>query len=141
MPPPADPTTIEGVLAALDASHRRGRSRNAAGVDYFAAIYRKVTAKVAEGIASGFFDDAERIQRLDVTFANRYLAALRLFQTGGTSTKSWEITLRPPARRGRSSSNTSSWRSMPTINLDLGIAAARPRLGRCCPTCAGTSIG
>jgi hypothetical protein len=66
-------------LGALDEGSRVG---------YFAAVYRKVTAKIAEGIAAGFFDDGERTQRLDVTFADRYLLALRCYQTGGMATKS-----------------------------------------------------
>ena len=60
--------TIDDVLAALDgiiASAIEERSR----VGYFAAVYRKVTAKIAEGIATGLFDDGERMVRLDITFA------------------------------------------------------------------------
>jgi hypothetical protein len=132
VPPPADPTTVEEVLAALDAVIARAledRSR----LGYFAAIYRKVTAKVAEGIASGFFDDGERIQRLDVTFANRYLAALRLFQTGGTSTKSWEIALEATGQARPIILQHLLVEINAHINLDLGIAAAETAPGPLLP--------
>lgn len=43
---------------------------------YFAVLYRKVTAKVKEGIAAGFFDDPGPMERLDVLFADRYLDAV-----------------------------------------------------------------
>ena len=45
---------------------------------YFAALYRKVTIKVKDGIRDGYFEDAERMERLDVIFANRYLEAFEL---------------------------------------------------------------
>src|SRR5262245_8001056 len=85
---PGLPTTIQEVLGALDREIARAVDEKSR-LGYFAAIYRKVTAKVAEGVGSGFFDDAERMQRLDVTFASRYLAALAAYQAGGTTTKSW----------------------------------------------------
>ena len=82
--------SIDDVLAALDAVIARAideRSR----VGYFAAIYRKVTAKIAEGIASGLFDDGDQMERFDITFADRYLAALDGYRTGRTVTRSWEL--------------------------------------------------
>ena len=33
---------------------------------YFAALYRKVTIKVREGIEQNYFDDGERMERFDV---------------------------------------------------------------------------
>jgi Family of unknown function (DUF5995) len=115
--------TVAEVVEALDAIIGRAveeRSR----VGYFAAVYRKVTAKIAEGIATEFFDDGERMQRLDVVFADRYLSALDDYQSGRTATKSWEVAFR----------STGSFRPIilqhllvginAHINLDLGIAAA-----------------
>ena len=65
-------TDIDGVIQQLDViidwAHRH-KSR----LGYFAALYRKVTLKVKEGISEGFFEDGERMERLDVVFANRYL--------------------------------------------------------------------
>jgi hypothetical protein len=42
---------------------------------YFAALYRKVTIKVKQGVLNGRFEDGARMERLDVNFANRYLEA------------------------------------------------------------------
>jgi hypothetical protein len=48
--------TIEEVLDALDTIIARALDEGGR-VGYFAAVYRKVAAKIAEGIATGFFDD------------------------------------------------------------------------------------
>ncbi len=88
--------TVDDVLQALDAIVERALEA-ASRVGYFAAIYRKVTAKVAEGIASGFFDDPERMQRLDVAFAARYLSALDVYQHGGKPTRSWDLAFQAAA--------------------------------------------
>jgi len=88
--------TIEEVLEALDTIIARALEEGSR-VGYFAAVYRKVTAKIAEGIATGFFDDGERMERLDVTFADRYLSSLSRYQSGGMATKSWELALQATA--------------------------------------------
>jgi hypothetical protein len=108
---------LDGVIdRAIDVGDRRG---------YFAVLYRKVTAKVKEGIAAGFFDDADRMERLDVLFADRYLEAVAANDADRSATASWELTFAAGSR----------WRPLVVqhllvginahINLDLGIAAAR----------------
>jgi len=63
--------TIDEVIDQLDDIIALSiREQNRLG--YFAALYRKVTAKVKEGIAEGRFDNGPRMERFDVTFANRY---------------------------------------------------------------------
>ncbi|MDP8970325.1 MAG: DUF5995 family protein [Actinomycetota bacterium] len=121
--------TIDEVLQALDAVVDRAR-RDASRLGYFAAVYRKVTAKVKQGIDEGFFDDGERMRRLDVVFANRYLEALAQFERGQRPTRSWELALAAAA----------GWRPIilqhllvginAHINLDLGIAAAQTAPGQ-----------
>jgi hypothetical protein len=123
---------IADVLEALDqiiADAMEERSR----VGYFAAIYRKMTAKIAEGIEAGFFDDGERMERLDVVFADRYLQAYDAFRAGGSTTRSW----------ARAFEATTSGRPIilqhllvginAHINLDLGIAAAEIAPGPALP--------
>ncbi len=68
--------TIDEVIQQLEKIVGWARD-NQGRLGYFAALYRKVTVKVKEGIADGFFKDAMRMERLDVIFANRYLEALR----------------------------------------------------------------
>lgn len=116
-------TTVDEVITALDAIVDTA-VRDGDRIGYFAALYRQVTVRVHEGIKTGFFDDPERMARLDVEFANRYLDAVDTFRRAGRPTRSWHTTFEA-ARR---------WRPLilqhllvainAHINLDLGIATA-----------------
>ncbi|MDX2043305.1 MAG: DUF5995 family protein [Acidobacteriota bacterium] len=120
--------TIDEVIARLteiiDQSCQR-RSR----LGYFAALYRKVTIKVKEGIANNLFQDGERMARLDVNFANRYLDAYELHRQGKHPTAAWQVSFEAAEQ----------WRPLilqhllaginAHINLDLGIAAAETSPG------------
>lgn len=125
-------TTIDDVITQLDdiiTTARRERSR----VGYFAALYRKVTVRVKEGIAAGRFEDGERMERLDVIFANRYLDALDRFCRGEPISRCWTVAFQT-ARQ---------WRFLilqhlllginAHINFDLGIAAAQTAPGEQLP--------
>lgn len=103
-------------------------------VGYFAAIYRKVTAKVAEGIATGFFDDGERMQRLDVAFATRYLSALTLYQRRERTSRSWEFAFEAAATSRPIILQHLLLGINAHINLDLGIAAAETAPGDALPS-------
>lgn len=126
-------TGSDEVLEALDDVVLRAREA-ASPVGYFATMYRAVTAKVREGITSGFFDDSARMDQLVGAFAGRYLAALRLFEAGQHATRSWELALQ----------TTRSPRVLVLqqllvgvnahINLDLGIATAETAPGAALPT-------
>ena len=124
--------TIDEVLDALDGVIARAMQR-ASRVGFFAAIYRKVTAKIAEGIASGFFDDGERMERFDVTFAQRYLAALHGHQTGTATTRSWELALDATDNRRPIILQHLLAGINAHINLDLGISAATTAPGQALP--------
>jgi hypothetical protein len=117
------PTTIDEVIERLnDIIARAIQEQSRLG--YFAALYRKVTVKVKEGIAEGRFENGPRMERLDVTFASRYLAALNQFRRGQQTTQCWLVSFRAAA----------AWRPIilqdlllgmnAHINFDLGIAAA-----------------
>src|SRR6266508_3815326 len=124
--------TIERVLATLDGVIARALERGSR-VGYFAAIYRKVTAKVAEGIARGFFDDAERMERFDVTFADRYLVALAGYEHGGEPTRSWERAFRATAASRPIILQHLLVGINAHVNLDLRIAAAATAPGPALP--------
>ena len=117
------------MLKALDAIIERAL-KEGSRVGYFAAMYRKVTAKVKEGIESGFFDDDERMERLDVTFANRYLVALDLYEQQAGPTRSWELAFDAVADRRPIILQHLLVGINAHINLDLGIAAAETAPGR-----------
>src|SRR5829696_9607757 len=120
--------TIDEIIEHLDdlIAHAR-RAKNRLG--YFAALYRNVTIKVKEGILAGSFEDAARMERLDVAFANRYLDALERYRRGEEPGKCWRTTFRA----------AESWHPIVLqhlllginahINLDLGVAAAQTSLG------------
>lgn len=128
--PDFDPSAIETIDDVLEALDRivDWSLDQPSRLGYFAALYRKVTQKVKEGIADGFFDDGPRMERLDVVFAGRYLEALDLFfrsdRPSERPTAPWQIAF----------DATGKWRPLilqqllvginAHINLDLGIAAA-----------------
>ena len=116
-------TTIDEVITQLTAIVEWSK-QNDSRMGYFAALYRKVTIQVKKGIAENYFADGARMERLDVIFANRYIRAFYLYQTGQTPTKCWV----------RAFDATQHWWPIVLqhlllgmnahINLDLGIAAA-----------------
>jgi hypothetical protein len=123
------PITIDEVLSQLEkiiADARASGDRTG----FFAALYHKVTAGVKEGIANGSFQDGERMAKLDVTFANRYLVALDAWRSEQPLTDSWKIAL--------DATKTSSLLILQQlllginahINLDLGIAAVETMKGK-----------
>ena len=116
--------TIDDVLTLLDRIIDDARATGSR-LGYFAALYRNVTIRVKDGIAQGRFADGPRMERLDVRFANRYLAAYHRHREGDVPTQCWQVAFEASTR----------WRPLIVqhlllgmnahINLDLGIAAAR----------------
>ena len=122
-------TSIDEVVEQLSAIVRWASDNNSR-LGYFPALYRKVTLKVRDGIHDGMFDDAQRMERFDVSFANRYLEAFMAFRAGGTTSSCWQIAFQ---------STTEFWPIVlqhlllgmnAHINLDLGIAAATTMRGK-----------
>jgi hypothetical protein len=54
-------------------------------IGYFAALYERVTRTVRSKIGTGYFDDDQRMERLDAVFANRYLTAVEQYRRGDAS--------------------------------------------------------
>ncbi|MGY1803476.1 DUF5995 family protein [Blastococcus sp. SYSU D00922] len=123
--------SVEDVLAAfrevVDDAARTGDR-----VGYFAALYRQVTLAVARGIERGDFDDGERMDRLDATFAGRYLDALRGWRAGAEISRSWRAAFRAADEPGPVLVQHLVLGVNAHINLDLAVAAAR--------TCPGAGI-
>src|SRR5271165_2847283 len=116
--------TIDDVVAALDAIVQESYD-NSSRLGYFAALYRRVTCAVRDGITNGRFQNGPLMEKLDVVFASRYLNALATFQAGGAATRSWML-----AFRGCDDASLLILQQLLTgmnahINLDLGIAAAQ----------------
>lgn len=97
---------------------------------YFAALYQKVTIKVKEGIAAGFFDDGPRMEQLDVIFAQRYLDAYFSFQRGEPVTLSWQKAFELSTHYRPIVLQHLLMGMNAHINLDLGIAATEVSKGK-----------
>ena len=116
--------TIDGVISSLD-KIIEWSIVNQKRTGYFAALYRKVTKRIKRGIENGEFENAERMEKLDVIFANRYLVAFEQYYTLQETTQSWDLAFKL----------TNKWEPIVLlhlmvgmnahINLDLGIAAAQ----------------
>jgi len=117
------PTTIDEVIEQLDEILAWSK-KNGNRLGYFPALYLRVTVEVKEKIAQNYFDDNERMEKLDVVFANRYIEAFHEFQDDKECTKSWQLAfdtckLWPPMVIQHLMLGMNAH-----ISLDLGIAAA-----------------
>jgi hypothetical protein len=115
--------TIDEVLIRLDeiiASTRSEKNR----LGFFAVLYRNVTLKVREGIKTGFFEDGPRMERLDVTFANRYISAYESFQRNEPLSKCWLVSFKAAATWPPIILQHLLLGMNAHINFDLGIAAS-----------------
>jgi len=117
------PTTIDEVLDALNKILQDCEESDDT-LGYFAALYRKVTKKVKQGIADNYFDDGERMEKLDVVFANRYIEAYYNYKKNKTITQSWLKTFQISKQHWPIVLQHLLLGMNAHINLDLGIAAA-----------------
>lgn len=63
--------TIQEVIDILDLiiiNNKQNKNR----LGYFAALYRRMTIGVRDGIIHGMFQFPDKMEQLDVVFANRY---------------------------------------------------------------------
>jgi len=120
---PSQIQTIDDVIFALDNIISESEKNNdPAG--YFAVLYQKVTIKVKEGIASGFFDDGPRMEQMDIAFAKRYLDSYNAYRKNQPTTEVWKKTFDLSDRYWPIVLQHLLMGMNAHINLDLGIAAA-----------------
>lgn len=116
-------TSIQEVLLCLRTIIQNAiQSKDRCG--YFAALYYKMTVAIQQGIEAGFFEDGDRMERLDVAFANRYLAAHAAYQQGAPLSFSWQTAFSATAEGPHIVLQHLLLGINAHINLDLGIAAA-----------------
>lgn len=115
-------TTLQDVLDRLDeiimacenAASRQG---------YFAVLYRRMTLAVQQGILQNSFAKCDRMERLDVIFAKRYIDAFDAWQNNQQVTKGWHAVF--TACNSQLTVIQHLILGVNThINLDLAIAAA-----------------
>lgn len=122
-------TTIDEVISTLnEIKVDSEKDKDTAG--YFAALYLKVTLKVKEGIASGFFDDGPRMEQLDVVFANRYLVAYLANRRKDPISESWQKAFSISGQYWPIVLQHLLVGMNAHINLDLGIAAMEVSKGK-----------
>lgn len=122
--------TIDEVITALDQIIETSK-KDSSPLGYFAALYKKVTQKVKEGIeAKHVFENNRRMERLDVIFASRYIDAYRTFQNGQPATLSWMEAFDLSKKNSPIVLQHLLIGMNAHINLDLGIAAAEVMKGK-----------
>ena len=116
--------TADLLLAELQRTAARAATEDDRN-GYFAALYALMTERVCQGLASGRFQDGDRLQALTCHFAGRYLSAFEAYQAGREAPASWTVAFEAGKR----------WRPIilqhlllgmnAHINFDLGLAAAQ----------------
>lgn len=124
-------TTIDGVIAHLqdiidDCIRQQSR------LGYFAALYKRMTEAVRDGMKTGRFQDNARIEALDVTFANRYLASRDQYFAGELQGVCWLQAYNAAQSDRHTVLQQLLIAINPHIMIDLGVAAAR--------TCPGDAL-
>ena len=115
--------TIDQVIELLD-EIIENEIREDSKLAFFPILYKKVTVAVKEGVEKKEFEDNERMEALDVVFANRYLEAYAQFKSKEQCSACWLVAFQQ---------GDTFWPIVlqhlllginAHINLDLGIAAA-----------------
>jgi len=93
---------------------------------YFAALYRRVTRTVRSRIGTGYFDDDQRMETLDVTFASRYLTAFQQWRANDPSISAcWKVAFDAVADPSLIILQNLFAGMNAHIDFDLGIASAQ----------------
>lgn len=118
-------TTIDEVLDELD-NIIETTVEEGSPLAIFAFVYRRTTAKIADGIAQGQFEDARRMERFDVGFAKKYIRAFWGYRHDQPVSLVWKIAFDAADPGGRKPVILQHLLlgMNAHINLDLGIAAA-----------------
>lgn len=117
------PTTIDEVIIQLEKIITYCEIKNTSA-GYFAVLYHKVTCKVKDCISNKDFEDGVRMERMDVAFANRYLAAFHSWIAGEPTTHSWKVAFDSANEHKPLVLQHLLLGMNAHINLDLGIATA-----------------
>lgn len=123
------PTTVDGVIERLDEVIAQSVATESR-LGYFAALYRRMTMAIRDGIRAGRFDDAARMEAVDVAFAGRYLAARDQYFAGELQGQAWRQAYEAATEEKYSVLQQLLIAINPHIMLDLGIAVARTCPGK-----------
>lgn len=114
---------IDGVVTRLDEIIDQAVA-SGDRMGWFAAMYRRVTVAVRQGIADGRFVDGAGMARFDKVFADRFIAAWDDVHAGRAPSRAWQVAF-DNAEKSRLIILQQLLLGMNAhINLDLGVAAA-----------------
>jgi hypothetical protein len=116
--------TLDSTLGELDGIIENTRQRHGE-LGIFPSMYRSVTAEIRDAVRTGFFDDGVAMERLAVTFADRYVEAYWQWSREDACTESWRVAFEAATDGRRRMIAQHLLAGMNAhINLDLGIVAA-----------------
>lgn len=114
---------VIGELQGLVANTLRGPIAPSR-IGYFASLYLRVTCTIREKIGTGYFDDDDRMERLDAAFAARYLAAIKAFLGHEPTLQvGWATALQAASQSSLLVVQQLLLSMNPHVNLDLAQAA------------------
>jgi len=126
-------TRIDDVIEAMNEIVQWAKDNNSR-LGYFAALYLGVTERIKEGVLRGEFEDNERMEKMDVIFAKRYLEAFYQYQAGKKASECWEAAFRPAEEHGLIVLQHLLLGMNAHITFDLGVAAAEAAPGDLLPS-------
>lgn len=119
--------TIDKILNQLDQIIDETLTENSYAC-VFAYVYRRTTAQIKVAIDNKRFEDNVRMEKMDVIFANFYIAAYNGFKEEMPISKSWKASFDVQMKSLTSIQHLLLGMNA-HINLDLGQAAARVAKG------------
>jgi hypothetical protein len=136
LPPIVGITNIDHVVDAIQTIVDWSK-QNQSRLGYFAALYKRITIAIRASIAGGKFQNGPRLERLDVTFASRYFAALNGYFHPGTypaPSHAWQVAFDAATHPDPIIIQHMLAGVNAHIDLDLGIAAEETSPGLELPT-------
>jgi hypothetical protein len=117
-------TSINEVIQCLDEIIAVSKQEQCA-IGLFTTLYREVTIQIKNGIHTGLFQNPERMEKLDVIFANRYLKAYYQFKAKEKCSECWEFSFIKGEEYWPIVVQHLLMGINAHVNLDLGIACAQ----------------
>ena len=117
-------TSINEVIQFLDEIIEKSKQEQCA-IGLFTTLYREVTRQIKHGIENGLFQNPERMEKLDVIFANRYLKAYYQFQAKEKPSDCWAFSFTKGQEYWSIVVQHLLMGINAHVNLDLGIACAQ----------------
>ncbi|WP_438423634.1 DUF5995 family protein [Aquimarina macrocephali] len=124
-----NPASIDEVIEKLE-SILQWSKEHSSRVGYFASLYLRVTQTIKSKLGTGYFDNDERLEKLDIHFAARYFEVVEQFQNNDPAMpKAWAVAFNAITNNELIIVQHLLLGMNPHINIDLGVAAAETSPG------------